>query len=244
MYEQLMKNYEFLTLNERRVLHYIMEHPSDVLKQTTQAIGQKCNVSKTILINLSQKLGFDGFTDFRFYIKAELQKDDLNKVDNFESSLLDSVVRTIEVNQPDQLEHIAKEVLESNIVYVISRGSSKAVGQYLGDMLLKLNKVTIINPDFNMLSLIPQKMSDKDMIIAISLSGQTQIIIDTVKRAKLKNRKVISITSYTNNILSSLSNHCIYCIESNTNTKENDTISRITSFAACDLLVNATKKIV
>ena len=58
MYEQLMKNYEFLTLNERRVLHYIMEHPSDVLKQTTQAIGQKCNVSKTILINLSQKLGF------------------------------------------------------------------------------------------------------------------------------------------------------------------------------------------
>lgn len=242
MYEQLMKNYEFLTLNERRVLHYIMEHPTDVLKLTTQSIGLKCNVSKTILINLAQKLGFEGFTDFRFYIKSELQRDDINKIDNFESSLLESVVRTIEVNLPDQLEHIAKEVLESNIIYVISRGSSKAVGQYLGDMLLKLNKVAIINPDFNMLSLIPQKMSEKDMIIAISLSGTTQIVIDTVKRAKVKNRKVISITSYTNNILANLSDHSIYCIESNTNTKENDTIPRITSFAACDLLVNAIKK--
>ena len=80
------------------------------------------------------------------------------------------------------------------------------------------------------------------MIIAISLSGTTQIVIDTVKRAKVKNRKVISITSYTNNILANLSDHSIYCIESNTNTKENDTIPRITSFAACDLLVNAIKK--
>lgn len=243
MYKQLMKNYEFLTLNERRVLHYIMEHPSDVLKQTTQSIGQKCNVSKTVLINLAQKLGFEGFTDFRFYIKSELQKDDSTKVDNFESSLIDSVVRTIEVNLPDLLEHIAKEILDSNIIYVISRGSSKAVGQYLGDMLLKLNKVAIINPDYNMLSLIPQKMSENDMIIAISLSGTTQIVIDTVKRAKIKNRKVISITSYTNNKLSNLSDHSIYCIESNTDTKENDTISRITSFAACDLLINAIKKV-
>lgn len=244
MFEQLLKDYEFLTLNERRVLKYVMDHPSDILKMTTSTIGQKCNVSKTVLINLSQKLGFEGFSDFRFYIKSELQKETPNKYEYFESGIADAVIRTTEINLPDNLEHIAKDILGSRIIYVISRGSSKAVGQYLGDMLLKLNKVAVINPDFNMLSLIPQNMDDNDLIVAISLSGDTKVVVDTVKRAKMKNRKVISITSYSQNTLSGLSDHCVYCVESNTDTKENDTISRITCFTACDLVVNAMKRLI
>lgn len=241
MYERLIENFDELTVNEKRVLQFMMDHPTQVLKMTSSMIGTKCNVSKTVIITMAQKLGFEGFSAFKFYIRSELEKENYTPQPMLGNILVESVKKTVEINQQGQLSIIADEILKSHHVYIVGRGSSKAVAQYLGHMLLSLNVISIINPDFNMLSLIPQNMTKDECIIAISLSGHTPVIVDTVKRASINNQRVIAITAFTNNPLSSYAKHNLYCIESNTDTKRNDTISRISAFAVCDLLIDAIK---
>lgn len=67
-------NYDLLTNSERILLHYILDHEDQVKKTTCQKLANNCGVSKTVVINMSQKLGFEGFNDLKFFLKIEQKK--------------------------------------------------------------------------------------------------------------------------------------------------------------------------
>ena len=66
-------NYDLLTGSERSLLHYILDHQETIQKMTCQKLADQCGVSKTVVINMSQKLGFEGYNDLRFFLKNRHQ---------------------------------------------------------------------------------------------------------------------------------------------------------------------------
>ena len=60
--------------------------------------------------------------------------------------------------------------------------------------------------------------------------------------AKVKGSRTIAITSFGNNELSKISDYTLHCVSNDTETKFNDSISRIGMFIVIEMLVNSIKE--
>jgi DNA-binding MurR/RpiR family transcriptional regulator len=97
--------------------------------------------------------------------------------------------------------------------------------------------------DYNLLTLVSNTLEKDELVILISLSGNTQKILEVANIAKVKEVKTIAITSFGNNELSKISDYTLHCVSSDTETKHNDSISRIGMFIVIEMLVNSIKEL-
>ncbi|MEY2345349.1 hypothetical protein I3679_020940 [Proteus mirabilis] len=67
-YAGFFKNYDNLTVSEKKVLKYLTDNIADIPYLNINDLVAKTFVSKTVIINLSQKLGFSGFKELKFQI--------------------------------------------------------------------------------------------------------------------------------------------------------------------------------
>ena len=133
-----LNNYDLLTGSERSLLHYILDHQETIQKMTCQKLADQCGVSKTVVINMSQKLGFEGYNDLRFFLKNRAKVAPMPaSAETVEAEITGNVSKTIQLNRPEILQKAARSIVNSQCVYIISRGTSKPVGYYLEHLLLQ-----------------------------------------------------------------------------------------------------------
>ena len=232
-------NYDLLTGSERSLLHYILDHPQTIQKMTCRKLADQCGVSKTVVINMSQKLGFEGYNDLRFFLKNRAKETGPEaSVETVEAEITGNVTKTMQLNKPENMRQAAQSIVNSQCVYVISRGTSKAVGNYLEHLLLTLNVKCINIPDYNLLNIIARQMTHEEVLIAISLSGKPPIIVETAKIVKAYGNALITLTAFSNSPLVQYGDLALYCSSSTTDTKIDDIVTRIGMFAVVDLLVH------
>lgn len=238
-----IENYDSLTASEKDLLHFILDNEGYVMNTTAQKLAIKCGISKTVVINLCQKLGFEGFNELKYFLKSNRHKNELLVDDNYKarSNLLTIVEKTLELNKEEILRSVAKKISNAKCVYVIARGTSKATAVYLTHLLLMMNIKCINIPDMNLMDLIARKIEHDEVIIALSLSGETAAIVNTARIVKAHGNTLITITAFNNSTLSALSDYSLYFCANSTDTKINDDISRIGMFTIADYLVSYVK---
>ena len=242
--EFYIKNYDILTNTERDLLHYILDNEELVQKLTAAKLADRCGVSKTVVINMCQKLGFDGYNELKYYLKNKNNNNqNLVKEDNTKSLLVDIVEKTLAINDEVAIDAIAKKICSAECVYVVSRGTSKAIGMYLTHLLLTLNIKFINIPDYNLLDIIAKKMSHNEVMIALSLSGETPIIVQIAKIVKAYGNSLITITAFSNSTLCMYSDYSLYFSSASLDTKNNDVVTRIGMMAVIDYLISYLKNI-
>lgn len=206
-------------------------------------LAKETFTSKTVIINLSQKLGFEGFSDLKYYLKSNNSADDDIKVlEDLQYGLKQNIEKTFVVIEADLYKKISREVIEAKTVYVFARGTSKAAGYYLNHLLLTLGIKCIFVKDYNLLTLVGNTLESDELVILISLSGNTEKILEVANIAKVKGSRTIAITSFGNNELSKISDYTLHCVSNDTETKFNDSISRIGMFIVIEMLVNSIKE--
>ena len=50
-----------LSKNERKAAEYLLQYPHDIQRRTSEAIAREADISRSALIRLCQKLGYQGF---------------------------------------------------------------------------------------------------------------------------------------------------------------------------------------
>lgn len=241
--ENLAKLFNKLTNSEQKVFTYIYANQQKVIKMKINDLAKETFISKTVIINLSQKLGFEGFSDLKYYLKSNNSADDDIKVlEDLQYGLKQNIEKTFVVIEADLYKKISREVIEAKTVYVFARGTSKAAGYYLNHLLLTLGIKCIFVKDYNLLTLVGNTLESDELVILISLSGNTEKILEVANIAKVKGSRTIAITSFGNNELSKISDYTLHCVSNDTETKFNDSISRIGMFIVIEMLVNSIKE--
>ena len=241
--ENLAKLFNKLTNSEQKVFTYIYANQQKVIKMKINDLAKETFTSKTVIINLSQKLGFEGFSDLKYYLKSNNSADDDIKVlEDLQYGLKQNIEKTFVVIEADLYKKISREVIEAKTVYVFARGTSKAAGYYLNHLLLTLVIKCIFVKDYNLLTLVGNTLESDELVILISLSGNTEKILEVANIAKVKGSRTIAITSFGNNELSKISDYTLHCVSNDTETKFNDSISRIGMFIVIEMLVNSIKE--
>ena len=241
--ENLAKLFNKLTNSEQKVFTYIYTNQQKVIKMKINDLAKETFTSKTVIINLSQKLGFEGFSDLKYYLKSNNSaNDDIKVLEDLQYGLKQNIEKTFVVIEADLYKKISREVIEAKTVYVFARGTSKAAGYYLNHLLLTLGIKCIFVKDYNLLTLVGNTLESDELVILISLSGNTEKILEVANIAKVKGSRTIAITSFGNNELSKISDYTLHCVSNDTETKFNDSISRIGMFIVIEMLVNSIKE--
>lgn len=66
---------------DRDIWRYISIHRYEAANSTLVDLAAKCNASKSAVLRFAQRLGFRGFSEFKYALKAEVEADARDIVD-------------------------------------------------------------------------------------------------------------------------------------------------------------------
>lgn len=241
--EQFVKEFETLTESERRVFSYIYKNQKKASSMKIQDLAQETLTSKTVIINMCQKLGLEGYGDLKYYLKNRKEEPVQETSPNqMQYQILDQVKKTMAVAGMDALRRAALRILKSRTVYIIARGTSKAVGSYLEHLLLILGIRCIYLKDYNLISTVTRTLDLNETVVVISLSGETEKILEVARIAKSREASVVALTGFFTSSLSKIADETLYCAADNRDTRDNDVHSRLGMFVVVDMLVGCIRE--
>ncbi|WDV46827.1 MurR/RpiR family transcriptional regulator [Clostridiaceae bacterium M8S5] len=239
--KRLVENYDSLTINEKRIVEYIMNNPKKVVHLTANELAAKVFISKTSIINFSKKLGFEGFSELRYYLKefvtSQEAKIERLSYQDMTRNLQDELNKTLALQSEENIKVVAEKIINAKTIYIVARGASRHVGTMLNSRLSILKLKSIFIEDINLIDVIGERLTENEALVLISLSGETEIIKNVANIARAKGIDVIALTSFSNNSLQKIANYKMFCFADEIETKHNDLIPRLGLHAVAQLLI-------
>lgn len=212
---------------ERDLAKYIMENGEKILSFSIKDLAENTFTSPATIVRLCQKLGLEGYRDFKINFSAELQIDEKNrdKIDmNFPFSenstnrqiayrLLkvhcETIEDTLKLLDFRNIDLISRKLNKAHRIFLFANGNSLITGLDFQYKMVRIGKLVELCSNIGDQSFMSYNCGSNDIAILVSYSGETS---ELVKIAKiLQNNKVesIAITSIGDN---QLSHYCSYII--------------------------------
>lgn len=238
---KLTANYDELTDLEKKIVEYIMDNPENVLNLTANEIAEDLYISKTTIINLSKKLGFDGYSELRYYIKNYVEKKKAKNTnltyEDILGTIYEEITKTLSLQSEKNVKAIVERLLSAKAIYIISRGASKPIGDLLSSRLALMKVKSIFINDQNLIDVLGDGLDKEEVLLLMSLSGETEKIKNIAKVARARNVDVVSLTAFSNNTLQRIANYKLFCFAEQSETKYNDIISRLGLHTLVQMLI-------
>lgn len=207
-YEKLEVNRYKLNDLEEQILTYFLEYESDVRLLTIREVGKHFYTSANTISRLVKKLDFDGYTIF----KEELAKIKEPQEDFLQFTDVDTQIsKTRQLINNEIINDILSKIFSADKIYFFAVGLSRYPTEEFSERLKILGKqcVTFIDP--HMMRHSATMVKEGDLIIAVSLSGHASSnVISATQRAKISGATTVSITGFSNNTLSKITEYQVY----------------------------------
>lgn len=210
---KLVNNFNELTEVERKISESIINDPEIFLEHSVADIADMLFVSKTSIINFSQKMGFQGFSELRYFIRSAIENEyETNGFSTFEEinhHLAREVQKTFDLVIEKDLITFCNQIKEVETLYVLSRGITKQYATAFTLQLRMMDITAIFVDDYNLIKTLPNSLKKDDSVLIISLSGKTDILVEFTNRAMAKKVKILSITSFGYNPINEMSDYSL-----------------------------------
>ncbi len=208
--EIINEHMQVLNQTDIVIWKYILNHRSQIHHISIHDLAKKCSVSSTTIVRFAQKLGFDGFSDLKSYLKREgavvetHSQDLITSLGNFYSKVWSNLMRR-------NYDNASRLVHEANHVFAFASGYVQSnVVQELKRLFFYDNVfICDIGGRDEFYSAFKTATKD-DLFIIISLSGESHWVAEFSLQLQLKGIPIISITSLHDNILASRSTENLY----------------------------------
>ena len=191
-YQQIMS----LNKRELQVYSYVTSHAEQAEGMSIRQIADATGVSTTTILRFCAKVGCEGFQELKYKLKRYREK---NPADNWhipqDSAQVLQFLQELEHNTEMQkrLQQAAEKCAKARKITCIGMGSSANLAEYGARYLasLRLPAVSISDPFY------PRPVHDMtgDVLIALSVSGETQEMIRQADNYRTVGAAVISITN-------------------------------------------------
>ncbi|MFL2128810.1 MurR/RpiR family transcriptional regulator [Ruoffia sp. FAM 24228] len=194
-----------LTPSEEFVWQYINDNVTKIPAMSIVQLSEKSNVSTATIVRTMKKMGFEGYTSFRHTLKSSTNS---NEEWNFE--LIDvadqNIRRAIEKNEQETLltikqvdsttiEDAVQKISSSRKVIIFARGLSTYVAEEMMLKFLVLNKYCETYSDPNIIRIKSRNIHEDDVVIFISLSGETEELVEASDNCLRNETTTITITT-------------------------------------------------
>lgn len=214
-----MTVFQHLNLNklssvEQEIYRFVINNLEKVPYMRVRDIANDAHVSSTSVFRFVQKVGFDSFPEFRFYIKTHLEK---ARYEEHQKQLsLEERIKGLNMTifHPDveyQIKKMSQALRDADLILFMGMGASGAIAQYVARKLSNVGYfcISLDELTYPIRSLL--RADHKNVMVFLSVSGETKELIEVITR--LENKAVVQKYCVTRNKESSLARLCDYSIE-------------------------------
>lgn len=207
----LLLNEKYLELNDsdRLILNYLLNNKNTLKSLSLTQISSRCHVSNSTIVRLAQKLGFSGFSEFKFSLNQNTPSE--NTSTSYMDALDNDIKETLKLVHQTNLDEIAQTMQNANqlFIYGTDWGERNAANE-LSRNLLAVERYAVILPSISELLSLQDRISAGDVLIVITFSGNNSDLKTALSDLTLKGVKIISISPLMNNYVSLISNFNMY----------------------------------
>lgn len=189
-----------------RAAQYILENPDKVVHQSLAELSDFSKVGQASIVRLCRELGFDGFTQFKIALSADLAlrtagehraaQGDEDPISRTAGLLCTSINETRELIDAGALRRIAERLTLSLRVDLFGMGVSGMIGELIGYRLLRLGCNANAMRDANLAHEVSGGLNAKAMALAVSQSGTTPETVQFLKNARDRAAFTVAVTCH------------------------------------------------
>ena len=242
--------YNTLSVSQRGVADYVLENAETVMTSSLGDLAAACNVSETTIIRFLRKLDCESYQVFRVNIAQELSREksdpiyeevhSTDSVGEIITKVIHSTACSIEDSaqliDPDSMEKLVGLIKAARHIFVIGIGASAALAYDLTHKLTKLGRDASFCHDSHMINIRCSNLTEEDLLIAFSHSGESREILDGAAFAARGGCPVAAVTSYARSSLALRANCVLLSSSQETRYRSDSMTSRIIQMTIIDMM--------
>ncbi len=198
--------------NDLHIWQYISAHRQECAWLSIEALGAKCNVSRTTILRFAQRLGLSGFSELRLLLRIPCEEEMPRGISqNFMEQTCDSYHKMIGELRDKDCTPLFQAIDKAENLYVFSSGMLQdAVAREICRMFLIADRLFYrIHAGTETDSLL-YNVTDRDLVLILSVSGESPHVLQLAKALKIRSVPTVSITQRKQNSLAQLCNLRLY----------------------------------
>ena len=245
----LKSAYPDLTKSERRIADYVLEDPKNILHQTISDLAAQTKSSEITISRFCKKIGYSGLQGLKIALAGEIftpEKSIYQEVDPTDSyeDMAKKIFYKINEGLQDTLKLLdfsevkkAIDILDkAKRIDIYGFGTSAAICLDIENRFIRFGMPVHAFSDCHMQITSANFLTENDAVIAVSHTGSTIDLLESVKAANENNVPVIAITSYSHSPLAKISDVVLHGMGREVNYRTESMSSRLVHLAIIDLL--------
>lgn len=197
---------EIKSLNEleMEVYRYVMEHKITIPYMRIRELATEAHVSTTTIMRFCKKMGCDGYAEFRYQMKGYIGQDNNTRLeDHYEEIQRFFHERLHTPHFQQQLERATTKLATAERILFFGIGNSGCAAEYASRYFTNVGKfsLSISDPFYPARHLY----HISTLAVLISVSGESEEVLQFAADMKKKECPIISITSSNQSTLARLS---------------------------------------
>ena len=240
---------------EKGVANLILDSPELAINMNIHQLAAETFTSASTIVRFCQKLGFEGYKDFRkallyeVSVRKEVSDEQTRKIEREDS--LETIVQKVTYRNIVSLENTNKllsmdilgqcvELIDSaqNIIF-FGMGASLLVAKDACLKFVRVNKPCYFGDDWHLQMLYARNSSPEDAAIAISYSGTTRETVQCAETVRKNGTPLITITRFDASPLAKLADFNLYVESPEMFARIGAMSSRIAQFNIIDIIYSA-----
>ncbi len=215
--------------NDRKLADFLLAQPDKARHLSSQKLAELAGVSQSGVVKFAQKLGYKGFPALKLAMSEALSVPPTYAAVTVHNRILstDSLLTvgekllaekhaalraTLDVNSEQRLQQALFMLTQARKIIIAGIGASGLVAKDFAYKLLKIGLTAIAESDTHVLLATVQALSEEDLLLAISFSGERREINLAAEVARKAGAKTLALTSFSPNTLQQQSDHCLYTL--------------------------------
>jgi RpiR family carbohydrate utilization transcriptional regulator len=195
-----------LRKSERKVADYVLNNLLQVIRMRIVDLAQEANVSEPTVVRFCRAVGCQGFQDFKLALAQQLAASpsygqiavtDTDSTREYTHKVFDSTVDTLlkvrESLVMERLEAAVAAICDAKRVEFYGFGASAAVAFDAQHKFFRLQITSAAYSDPHLQNMSATSLHTGDVVMAISQSGRTQALLDSMELVKKAGAVVIAL---------------------------------------------------
>ncbi|BFH66866.1 putative HTH-type transcriptional regulator [Paenibacillus dendritiformis] len=201
--------YPSLTKSEKKVADIVLKDPETAVFYTITDLSKQAEVGDTSVIRFCRKLGYSGYQEFKLSLAQNLGTveeqisgalepgDDLETIVKKLNALNQQRIQnTTALMDGASLQKAIEWIGGAAKLYFFGVGSSGITAMDAKYKFMRLGFQVVAEADAHIIAMNAALAGEGDVVIAISASGSTKDLVDSVAIAKQKGARIICLTSH------------------------------------------------
>ncbi|MDQ0204276.1 MurR/RpiR family transcriptional regulator [Pectinatus haikarae] len=245
----LRSSYDNLTKSERRIADYILANAKNFIEQTVSDIAANTGSSEITVSRFCKKLGFSGLQGLKIALAREIFSpdetvyQDISVDDNYDilagkifKNISDGLQDTLKLLNFKDVESAVELLSKARRIVTYGFGNSATVCRDIETRFIRFGIPVQAYCDSHQQFTSASLLNENDAVIAVSHTGESIELLESVKIARKSKAKIVAVTSYARSSLAKLADISLNGMGREVHYRSEAVASRLIHMAIIDLL--------